>query len=230
MVDTGWATLPTWRTPYDDVVDPVDAGGKRAPFVFAGSGAPSYAAAATPETAPTPSYSVAAAPSYVVAAAPSYGTAAREGYRASGGGGVEAPEYPSAAAKAEAEEDVIVVEAAKEKKKKEKEKGKAGAEEQQKARADVFLRMRAAMDARLERCMDTFRRLDTSGNGRLSARELRVGLGELGFAPTERDLALVVAALDCDGSGGVSYRELARELKDAADGEQTEVLVGDAVC
>ena len=81
------------------------------------------------------------------------------------------------------------------------------------------------MDERFERYMDIFQRLDTSGNGRLSERELRVGLGELGFAPSEDDLASVFAALDDNGSGSVSYRELARELKDAVDGDQTQVLV-----
>ena len=78
---------------------------------------------------------------------------------------------------------------------------------------DVFAKMRAAMDARFERVLDTFKRLDASHNGRLARGELRTGLAALGFTPSEEDCAAVFEALDKDGSGSVDYFELAHMLE-----------------
>ena len=84
---------------------------------------------------------------------------------------------------------------------------------------DVFARLAAAADAHGDRqVLDTFKRLDTSQNGRIGAAELHDGLAALGCTPTAADERAVMAACDADANGTIDYFELAKQFERARGG------------
>ena len=62
-------------------------------------------------------------------------------------------------------------------------------------------------DMQLEEFRDAFRMFDTDGSGAINADELRALMESVGQAPTEQELANMIAAADVDGSATVDFAE-----------------------
>lgn len=58
-----------------------------------------------------------------------------------------------------------------------------------------------------------FLRMNPDKDGRVSARELRVGLARHGIALSQPEFALFLLRLDNDMSGSISYNEFANAIK-----------------
>lgn len=65
------------------------------------------------------------------------------------------------------------------------------------------------------RTVDWFRKMDTSGDGKVSRAELKRGLKEMGCALTASELLAIINYLDKDSSGAVSLQELQRGMNAA---------------
>ncbi len=61
-----------------------------------------------------------------------------------------------------------------------------------------------------QHALEIFSRLDTTGDGRLDASELRSGLCEMGEVLNEMELEELMSFVDEDGDGTVAYEELAK--------------------
>jgi len=65
------------------------------------------------------------------------------------------------------------------------------------------------------RSSDLFRTINSSGDCQATVEELRVALGDLGLKPKPDQFSALVARLDSDRSGKVSFKELERALRQA---------------
>ena len=79
----------------------------------------------------------------------------------------------------------------------------------------VFYMLHEVIEARHERPIILFHRLDEDESGTVTQNELRKGLA--GLEPpikvTRRQVESVFMLLDPNGNGNLSYREIAREIK-----------------
>merc|ERR1719203_518380 len=62
-------------------------------------------------------------------------------------------------------------------------------------------------DAKIEALRSTFIALDTNGDGRLSAAEVRDGLAKMGMQNVPADLKEVLQGVDADSNGSIEYKE-----------------------
>jgi len=78
---------------------------------------------------------------------------------------------------------------------------------------DVLQMVRDKIEEGKYRTIDLFRKIDDSGDGQISATELRGGLLKMGVRMTAKEFRLLLQIVDRDGSGEVSLKELDRGLK-----------------
>jgi hypothetical protein len=78
---------------------------------------------------------------------------------------------------------------------------------------EQLIRIAATLNKSKTRIIDLFRSLDKSGDGLLSASELRAGLKRIGLELTKEEFAVLLSRVDQDGSGELEARELDKALK-----------------
>lgn len=78
---------------------------------------------------------------------------------------------------------------------------------------DVLYTIVVKLHEKRMRAIDLFRKIDTSGDGSVTAEEFRGGLLSLGFAPSQKEFDIAMSLLDRDGSGSVTLKEFDRALK-----------------
>lgn len=77
----------------------------------------------------------------------------------------------------------------------------------------LLMKVVDALNERKFRPSDYFRKWDISGDNSISAKELRIGLNELGVKVSEAEFASIMARIDKDASGDVSIVEFDKALK-----------------
>lgn len=65
------------------------------------------------------------------------------------------------------------------------------------------------------RATDLFKSIDASGDGSISAAELRAALNDMGIKLPDQEFGMLMSRIDKDGSGDVSLREFDRALNQA---------------
>ena len=78
---------------------------------------------------------------------------------------------------------------------------------------DLLARIAMKAEQRAKSFGQLFRLFNGDGDGRLSAEEVRRGVGLLGWSLTDDELAGLMADFDTDGDGTVSQRELALAIE-----------------
>ena len=80
------------------------------------------------------------------------------------------------------------------------------------ARSDAQIHALHCLNTLLQRpdSLAVFKRLDTSGDGQLSAEELRLGLREMGENINALEMEELMAFVDEDGNGTVAYAGFAK--------------------
>lgn len=63
------------------------------------------------------------------------------------------------------------------------------------------------------RAGDLFRKIDRDEGGTIDAKELRDGLKEIGFRPSDEEFSALMKSIDKDGGGDVSLKEFERAMK-----------------
>merc|ERR1712060_632549 len=97
---------------------------------------------------------------------------------------------------------------------------------------------RAAMTAVAQQMSDSavgglrvlFQKLDKSGDGRITAEEMRKGLSELGMCDPRPRMTEVITAMDTDGNGMIEFTEFvaASILSQSASGKMDKATVSAA--
>ncbi|CAJ1339424.1 unnamed protein product, partial [Effrenium voratum] len=67
----------------------------------------------------------------------------------------------------------------------------------------------------MTRTVDWFRKMDSSGDGKISRAELKKGLKDMGCSLSASDLKAIMIFLDNDDSGSISLQELQRGMNRA---------------
>lgn len=80
---------------------------------------------------------------------------------------------------------------------------------------DVLRQLVHVLKKKKMRASDLFKKIDADGSGTMDGAELREGLRQLGFEPSDHEFDVIMAKLHKDGGGDVSLKEFDRAVKAA---------------
>lgn len=81
---------------------------------------------------------------------------------------------------------------------------------------DVLRGLSDLLNSKQMRAGDLFRNIDKDDSGTIDSKELRDGLREIGFRPSDEEFAALMTGIDKDGGGDVSVKEFEKAMKLAA--------------